>query len=252
MGFKIAFLFFLAATVFSSLSVQGFRGGLANQRNFGYQQRADTSYATGFATGNAGGFNGGLGGFNDAFKNQMAVLLAEVTKATTPETMMLKNKLMIGLISIDNTLSMINKSPQKERELKPILQHQVKNFMNDLDVVQDQLAILNGSKVIGDSNYAGGKVGIIKGSNNAVFGNQNLALGNNNILQGNRAILSGNGNEVRGSNGVTVGTNNRVDADSAFVFSNNDVVTRDNTLTIRDSTIDLERLANGGRYITRN
>lgn len=183
----------------------------------------------------------------------MASLLAEVTNAKTPETIMLKNKLMIGLISIDNTLSMISKSRQKEAELKPLLQYQVKNFLSDLDVVQEQLSRINGSVVLGNNNYAGGKVGIINGNNDAVFGQQNLVLGDNNLLQGNRSIISGSGNGVRGNNGVTVGNGNRVDADSAFVFTNNDVVTRDNTLTVRDSTIDLGRLIGGGRggYITR-
>ena len=154
---------------------------------------------------------------------------------------------MIGLISIDNTLSMINKNKQREVELKPLLQYQVKNFLSDLDVVQDQLAKLNGSAVIGSNNYAAGKVGIINGNNDAVFGYQNLVLGDNNYLQGNRSIIAGNNNGVRGNNGVTIGVNNRVDADNTFVFSNNDVITRDNTLTVRDSTIDLQRLIGGGR-----
>lgn len=158
---------------------------------------------------------------------------------------------MIGLISIDNTLTMISKSKQKEAELKPLLQYQVKNFLSDLDVVQEQLARLNGSTVIGNNNYAAGKVGYINGDNDSVFGYQNMVIGDNNVLKGNRSIISGNGNAVRGSNGVTVGTNNQVDADRAFVFSNNDVITQGNTLTVRDKTIDLRSLISGkGGYIT--
>jgi hypothetical protein len=65
-----------------------------------------------FLTNNLRGASsvGTFNGFNDSFKNQMAQLLGEVTNANTPETVMFKDKLLIGLISIDNTLSKINKN----------------------------------------------------------------------------------------------------------------------------------------------
>jgi hypothetical protein len=177
----------------------------------------------------------------------MAQLLGEVTNANTPETVMFKDKLLIGLISIDNTLSKINKNKNLESSLKPLLQHQVKTFLSDLDMVQAQLARLNNSSVTGNNNYAAGKVGQIYGNNNAVIGNQNLLIGNNNLLQGNRAIVAGHNNGVSGSNGITVGVNNQVSADNSYVFTNNDIINRDNTLTIRDSTIDLDFLNSNNR-----
>jgi hypothetical protein len=164
---------------------------------------------------------------------------------------MFKDKLLIGLISIDNTLSKINKDKNLEKKLKPILQHQVKTFLSDLDMVQAQLARLNNSSVTGNNNLAAGRVGVVQGNNNAVFGNQNMLIGNNNLLQGNRTIVAGHNNGVTGNNGITVGVNNRVNGDNAYVFTNNDVVNRDNTLTVRDSTIDLGFLnnSNNRKYV---
>lgn len=199
------------------------------------------------------GANKDFAGFNDAFKNQMASLLGKVTNAQTPDTTMLKNKLVIGLISIDNTLKLIHKDKNRERELKPVLQYLVKNFMSDLDMVQGQLARLNGSKVIGNKNSAAGKA-VIQGNNNKVKGSKSMTLGNNNSVQGNRAIVAGNNNAVKGSKGVTVGSNNQVKANNSFVFANNDKVSKDNTLTVRNSTIDLNKLATNGKggYLTTN
>jgi hypothetical protein len=162
----------------------------------------------------------------------------------------LKDKLTIGLVSIDNTLTLINKNRTKERELKPILQKQVRMFLSDLDVVQKELTKLNNSVVIGNSNIGVGKVGLILGNHNAVKGNKNAVIGNNNLLKGSKAIVAGNSNNVQGNKGVTVGSNNRVSANNSYAFTNNDMIDLDNTLTVRDRTIDIGGLLKGNdKYI---
>lgn len=57
---------------------------------------------------------GNFTGFTDSFKNEMASLLSQVTSASDPGTTIYKDKLLIGLISIDNTLALINKNKQRE------------------------------------------------------------------------------------------------------------------------------------------
>ena len=107
MNIRLVLLLFLIVAICSSFP--------RNNQRFSANQKTQINYSknTTPSSGRVKSNNNGFGGFNDAFKNQMASLLAEVTKATTPETVMLKNKLMIGLISIDNTLNMINKDKRR-------------------------------------------------------------------------------------------------------------------------------------------
>lgn len=196
---------------------------------------------------------GSFSGFTDSFKNDMANLLGQITNANNSLTAIFKDKLLIGLISIDNTLNLINKNKNQEAQLKPLLQYQVKNFLSDLDVVQEQLTRINSASVVGSNNVLIGKTGTIRGNNDFVIGGGNTVIGNGNALVGNNAIIAGNNNGVKGSNGITVGTNNQVNADNSYVFSNYDVVNQNNSLTIRDSTIDLDKLGSSAwaGYITR-
>ena len=191
-------------------------------------------------------------GFADSFKNELAQMISQVTSSNDPRASMLKDKILIGLISIDNVLKMIGNNKQREAELRPLIANTVNRFLSDMDLVQGQLKLLSNVKVTGNSNTYIGQNGIITGNNVDVRGNYNSVIGNNNQLVGNNAMISGNSNGVLGSNGVTVGSNNRVDASNSYVFSNNDYINRDNSLTIGGNTIDLNSLRRGGAdYLIR-
>ena len=182
----------------------------------------------------------------------MAYLIASIKDLNTSEGKLLTDKLTMDLISIDNTLNLINMNKSREQELKPLLQYQVKQFLSDMDLVKDHLSKQTTSVVIGDSNLAIGQAATIGGNNNAVIGNNNMVVGSNNALVGNQSIISGYSNGMVGNNGVTVGVNNLVNASNSYVFTSNDVVTRDNTLVVGNNTIDLTKLSSYGSYISRS
>ena len=181
----------------------------------------------------------------------MAYLIASIKDLNTSEGKLLTDKLTMDLISIDNTLNLINRNRSREQELKPLLQYQVKQFLSDIDLVKDHLSKQKTSVVVGDNNLAIGKAATIGGNNNAVIGNNNMVLGSNNALVGNQSIVAGYNNGMVGNNGVTIGINNAVNASNSYVFSSNDVVTSDNSLVVGNNTIDLTKLNGYGAYISR-
>lgn len=179
----------------------------------------------------------------------MAYLIASISELNTTEGRLLTDKLTIDLISIDNTLRLINMDKSREQELKPLLQFQVKQFLSDMDLVQEYMSRQSSSVVIGDSNYVAGKGTVVTGDNNAVVGKNNAVIGSNNALLGNQTLISGFNNGVKGNNAVAVGVNNSVNANNTYVFANNDVVSKDNVLVVRNTSIDLGKLIGGGSYL---
>lgn len=162
---------------------------------------------------------------------------------------MLSDKLTMSLISIDNTLNMINMNRQRETELKPLLQFQVKQFLSDIDMVKNYISTkaVQTPTITGDNNALYGRTGTIIGGGNTVVGNGNHVVGGNNGVVGTGAIVSGFGNGVRGSNGVTIGSGNHVEASNTYVFGSGGIVGTDNALVVGNKTIDLQRLGIYGR-----
>ena len=80
-----------------------------------------------------------FGGFSNSFKSEMAYLIAGIRNLNTFEGRMLTDKMTMDIISIHNTLNMINADKNREIELKPLLAFQVRQFLNDMELIHEHL-----------------------------------------------------------------------------------------------------------------
>ena len=186
----------------------------------------------------AGKFNG----FTDSFKSELSEMLSQLTIVNTPSAAKLKNRLMNSLLPINKILNLINQYPKKEDFYKPLLQIEVKKFLNDLDDIQELMTCYQNVTVVGSDNAVYGSTGYVNGNGSLMVGNQNTILGNNNALIGNQTVVAGNSNAVVGNGNFNVGSNNTVKANNAISFTNGDSINQSNTLTVGNNTIDLTKL----------
>lgn len=164
--------------------------------------------------------SGQFGGFTDSFKEEMAYMITQITTVATPQAKALKEKVIDGLVKINNLLNMINAFPYQESQFKPELSRLVTEFLKNIDDIQDLLSCQTNVTVVGNNNAAYASTGNIYGNSNTVVGNKSTTIGNSNVVVGNSTIVAGNSNLVKGNNSITVGKNNNVTASNSYTFSN--------------------------------
>lgn len=169
-------------------------------------------------------------------------MISDLAIVNTPEAARLKTRLMNSLLAINRILNLINQYPKKEDDYKPLLQIEVKKFLNDLDDIQDLMTCYQNVTVVGNGNAVYGSTGYINGNGSLMVGNQNTILGNNNAVIGNQTVVAGNNNGVLGNGNFNVGSNNTVKANNTISFTNGDSINQSNTLTVGNNTIDLTKL----------